>query len=103
MGRGITLAALVLASALSGCGGGRTPPNREGAAEAFAADCGACHSLIGNESLRRQGGDLLGYRLSRQVLLAFAREMPVAKPLTSRELADVVDYVLEVERGARAR
>ncbi len=66
----------------------------------FATACSQCHSLIGNESLRRQGGDLLGYRFSRQQLLSFTREMPVRHPLSASELGAVVDYVLSVERRA---
>jgi mono/diheme cytochrome c family protein len=66
----------------------------------FAQDCSACHSLIGDESLRRQGGDLLGYRFSRRDLLEFAREMPVRHPLSAVQLAAVVDYVSGREGSA---
>jgi hypothetical protein len=66
----------------------------------FAEDCSACHSLIGNESLRRQGGDLLGYRFSRRDLLEFTREMPVRRPLDPVQLAVIVDYVSGEERSA---
>jgi hypothetical protein len=66
----------------------------------FAEDCSACHSLIGNESLRRPGGDLLGYRFSRRDLLEFAREMPVRRPLGPAQLAAIVDYVSGEERSA---
>jgi len=66
----------------------------------FAADCSACHSLIGNESLRRQGGDLLGYRFSHRDLLEFAREMPARRPLSPAQLARIVDYVSGRERSA---
>jgi len=66
----------------------------------FAADCSACHSLIGDESLRRQGGDLLGYRFSRRDLLEFAREMPVRRPLSPAQLAAIVGYVSGRERSA---
>jgi hypothetical protein len=65
----------------------------------FARDCSACHSLIGNNSLRRQGGDLLTYRWTREPLLQFAREMPVRRPLTEAQLSAVVDYILALERG----
>ena len=64
----------------------------------FAAKCAACHSLIGNESRRRVGGDLLGYRISRRQLTEFTREMPVRKPLTAAELSAVVDYVFSLEQ-----
>ena len=66
----------------------------------FAHNCSGCHSLVGNESLHRQGGDLLRYHFSRADLLEFAREMPLRKPLSARELAAVVDYILLAERGA---
>jgi hypothetical protein len=66
----------------------------------FAEDCSACHSLIGNESLHRQGGDLLGYRFSRRDLLEFVREMPVRHPLGPAQLATIVDYVSNREGSA---
>jgi mono/diheme cytochrome c family protein len=69
----------------------------------FAEDCSACHSLIGSESLRRQGGDLLGYRFSRPDLLEFAREMPVRRPLSRVQLAAIVDYVSGKELSAGGR
>jgi hypothetical protein len=69
----------------------------------FAGNCRACHSLVGNESRHRQGGDLAGYRLTRQELVQFTREMPTPRPLTSAQLDVVVDYVLEFQRRGRAR
>jgi mono/diheme cytochrome c family protein len=66
----------------------------------FAEDCSACHSLIGNESLHRQGGDLLGYRFSRRDLLEFTREMPVRHPLNPAQLAAIVGYVSAKEGSA---
>jgi hypothetical protein len=69
----------------------------------FAEDCSACHSLIGNESLHRQGGDLLGYRFSRRDLLEFAREMPVRHPLSPARLAAIVGYVSGEEGSAGGR
>jgi mono/diheme cytochrome c family protein len=86
-----------------GCGGGGGLSQTREAAAVFARNCSACHSLIGNESRHRQGGDLVGYRLSRQELLEFAREMPTRRPLTSSELRLVVAYVLEFQRRGRAR
>lgn len=56
--------------------------------------------MIGNESLHRQGGDLLGYRLTRQELSEQVREMPVRRPLTQAELTAVVDYVYALEHRA---
>jgi mono/diheme cytochrome c family protein len=66
----------------------------------FAEDCSACHSLVGNESLHRQGGDLLGYRFSRRDLLEFTREMPVRHQLSRVQLAAIVDYVSAEEGSA---
>jgi hypothetical protein len=66
----------------------------------FAEDCSACHSLIGNESLHREGGDLLGYRFSRRDLLEFTREMPVRHPLGPVQLTAIVDYVSGEEGSA---
>lgn len=64
----------------------------------FASECAACHSAIGNESLHRVGGDLLGYRISRQELVQDTREMPVRRPLTHAQLTAVVDYVFSLQQ-----
>jgi mono/diheme cytochrome c family protein len=85
--------ATALSGLLAGCGGTHAEPG----AALFAHNCSMCHSLIGNESLRRQGGDLLGYRLSRPVLLQFAREMPARSPLSERQLGLIVDYIRQVQ------
>jgi mono/diheme cytochrome c family protein len=68
-------------------------------ASIFAHDCRSCHSLIGNESQRKQGGDLLSYAMTRAQLLGFTRVMPT-RPLTSAQLDAVVDYVLRAQRRA---
>jgi Cytochrome C oxidase, cbb3-type, subunit III len=96
-------ALLVLAVAVAGCGGGTstTPEQTPSGAEVFSKSCTSCHSLIGNESLHRPGGDLLGYRLSREQLFEQVREMPVRHSLTKGQLAAVVDYVYALERAAR--
>jgi len=91
----------VAAGAIAGCGGSAAQP-RSGAA-LFAQDCGKCHSLIGNESLHRQGGDLVAYHLSPEILAQFTREMPVRRPLRADQLAAVVAYVYAAERRARPR
>jgi mono/diheme cytochrome c family protein len=99
------LAVVVLAAVVTACGGGAGPrPAGSGTRQAatgahvFARDCALCHSLIGNESLHRQGGDLLGYRMSRQELVQFTREMPVRHPLSSSELNAVVAYVFALQQ-----
>jgi mono/diheme cytochrome c family protein len=97
---------LVAALAVAGCGGGgggASISQTSEAAHVFARNCSACHSLIGNESRHRQGGDLVGYRLSRQQLLEFTREMPTRRPLTSAQLQLVVEYVLGFQQRGRAR
>src|SRR5512142_156842 len=102
-----SLFALLVAAAvagLTGCGGGgKGIMSQTRKAQAlFDSNCSACHSLIGNESRRRQGGDLVGYRLTRSQLLEFTREMPTRRALTSSELNAIVDYVLEIEQHRRA-
>ena len=99
---GTAVVLLATSVAVAGCGGGSGPSEALGAA-VFARNCSACHSLIGNESLHRQGGDLVGYRLRRQELLEFAREMPARRPLTSSQLEGVVDYVLAIQQRGRTR
>ncbi len=91
------LALLAVSGTLSGCGAAGTAPRPSGKA-LFAANCSVCHSLSGRQSPRRQGGDLLGAHFSPQVMLQFAREMPVRRPLTRAELRAVSDYVLSVQR-----
>jgi mono/diheme cytochrome c family protein len=93
---------LVAALSVVGCGGGESISQTSEAAAVFARHCSACHSLIGNESRHRQGGDLVGYRLSRQQLLEFTREMPTRRPLTSAQLEAVVDYVLKIQQRGSA-
>lgn len=90
---------LVVSSALvCACGGsGHGAPR---GAAVFAQDCRACHSLVGNESQRKQGGDLLGYRLTRQDLVQFSAEMPTPHRLSDSQLAAVVDYVLRAQQQA---
>jgi len=85
---------------LAGCGGAsRARPATPAAL--FAQACGSCHSLVGRESPRRQGGDLLDYRFSRVVMLEFAREMPVRHPLGAAQLGALVNYVVAAERRHR--
>jgi mono/diheme cytochrome c family protein len=99
MCRGFAFTALAASVALMGCGSA-SRPRPATARVLFAEDCSACHSLIGNESLRRQGGDLLDYRFSRRDLLEFAREMPVRRPLSPAQLEAIVVYVSAKERSA---
>ena len=90
------------AAMLASCGGsGARQPG--GGAALFRQDCSECHSLIGNESLHRQGGDLVGYDLSREILAQFTREMPARRPLSADQLAAVVSYVYAAERRGRLR
>jgi len=93
-------ATVAAAVALAGCGGSsvQRPP---GGAALFSQNCSKCHSLIGNESLHREGGDLAGYELSPTVLAQFSREMPVRRPLRADQLTAIVAYVYAAERAAR--
>jgi mono/diheme cytochrome c family protein len=92
---------LVLALADAGCGGSAHPPSPRTGAAVFAQSCQVCHTLNGDESTHVQGGDLLGYRMSRADLTSFTQTMPVRHPLSQRELRAVVSYVLRAERAAR--
>ncbi len=91
---------MAVASALAGCGSSG-PPHRGAGETVFAQNCSTCHSLTGRQSSQRQGGDLLGARLSTTVLLQFAREMPVRRPLSPIELRSVIDYIASVQRRTR--
>jgi mono/diheme cytochrome c family protein len=93
--------AAAVALALPGCGAsaGGVPVG----AKVFDQACQTCHSLAGNDSLRRVGGDLLGYRLSRTQVLELVRQMPVRRVLSPAEIAAVSDYVLGRERRAAGR
>lgn len=64
----------------------------------FAHSCSACHSLIGNESLRKQGGDLLNYKLTESQLISFTRVMPAR--LTTAQLDAVVRYIMRAQAKA---
>jgi hypothetical protein len=94
--------AMAAAVAPAGCGGSAAPRPVSGAA-VFAREISYCHSLIGNESLHRQGGDLLGYTLPHRELVLQTRQMPVRHPLTPAQLTAVVRYVEEVQQRARGR
>jgi len=92
----------------TGCGGSTshstrsraiTLPSAPASGQAvFAARCSSCHSLIGNESLRKQGGDLLGYKLTEAQLISFTRVMP--SRLTEAQLLAVVRYIMRRQAGA---
>jgi mono/diheme cytochrome c family protein len=90
---------LLLAGVLgvAACGKASEPRSSSGAV-VFAEECQTCHTLVGNESRRTQGGDLMGYRLNRATLAQFTREMPVRHPLSPAELSAVVNLLLRAER-----
>ncbi len=90
----VLLSALALAG--TGCGSSAAPAPPLSGAEVFARSCAACHSLVGNESHYKQGGDLVGYHLSRAQLTLMTRSMPT-RPLSRAELAAVVSYVLRTQ------
>ena len=95
----LALRAVAAAGIVAGCGGTSAQQPRSGQA-LFRQDCSACHSLVGNESQHKQGGDLLGYQFGRAVLRQLASEMPVRPPLTSSQLTTIVDYVYRAEQLA---
>jgi mono/diheme cytochrome c family protein len=95
--RALVPVVLIGALGVAGCASSSSDRAPSGAV-VFAQTCRVCHSLVGSESGRRQGGDLLGYRMSRRDLTEFSREMPVRRPLTAAELRAVVEYVLSAER-----
>ncbi|MGO9751220.1 MAG: c-type cytochrome [Solirubrobacteraceae bacterium] len=99
MARALVSVVMIGALGVAGCASSSSERAPSGAV-VFAQTCQVCHSLVGSESQRKQGGDLLGYRMSRRDLTQFSREMPVRRPLTAAELRAVVDYVLRAERRA---
>ena len=82
-----------------GCGGSHGVDRASGKA-LFAEDCSGCHSLVGNDALKRQGGDLLGYRYGRRALIQFVHDMPARRPLDSGQVTSIVAYVSARERSA---
>ena len=74
------------------------PQSSASGREVFTRDCAFCHSLTGHNSPKQAGGDLLGARLRRPVLVQFTAEMPVKHRLSRADLNAVVDYVLAVQR-----
>lgn len=95
------MAAVLAALAVGGCGSSASGERAVSGSVVFARSCAVCHSLVGNESLHTQGGDLLGYRMTREEMTSFTREMPARRPLSKAELRAVVNYVLTAERRAR--
>ena len=91
------LPSLAVLACLALCGCASSKPAVSGAV-VFAHDCRSCHSLVGNESEHKQGGDLLGYHLSRAEWLSFTKVMPAKRPLSDAELNAVVDYVLAAQK-----
>ncbi len=99
---GSALPIVAIVGLVSGCGAANAPAPVNGAA-LFREDCSSCHSLIGNESLHRQGGDLLHYDLGPGILRQFTREMPVHPRLDAQHLAAIVEYVYRAEQRAKRR
>jgi mono/diheme cytochrome c family protein len=95
VGRLAVVLALAGLPELTGCGGSSAA--RPLGESVFDAGCATCHSLVGNESLHRIGGDLLGYRLTRDEMLQFVREMPARRPLSPTDVRAVSDYVVALE------
>ena len=68
--------------------------------DVFASSCSSCHSLVGNESSHKQGGDLLGFRMTRADVFSFTRVMPTAAGLSAAQLRAVTDYVFAAQQSA---
>jgi mono/diheme cytochrome c family protein len=95
---GTALAVLgLLAAATTGCGAGKPSGQAADGRALFTQACAGCHTLSGADSAERQGGDLLHVHLRRGVMLQFAHEMPVSRPLDRAQLEAVVDYIRTVE------
>ena len=84
-----TLAAVLLAATVAGCGGGH-PASRGRAI--FVRDCAGCHTLTGRDT-SAPGGDLRVGHLDPDAIASFARVMPVDPPLDARDLRAVAVYV----------
>ena len=84
------------ALALTACAGSGT--RRIGGRALFSQACGACHTLSVGRRVT-QGGNLRALHIPRSAMLQFVGEMPVRHRLDSRQLGEVTDYVLGVERG----
>jgi mono/diheme cytochrome c family protein len=99
--------ALLAAASIAGCGGGgskrEAPPSAAEGAHVFASSCSGCHTLEPTPGQAPPGGPLAGYRMTTQQLQSFVRNMPVQRPLTERQLQDVVAYVARAQREHRAR
>jgi mono/diheme cytochrome c family protein len=89
------IVALPLATAACGSGHASAP---SGGQALFTQACGACHTVSGARSPSHQGGDLLAVRLSRPVMIQFAREMPVRRELTAAQLESIADYIHGLQR-----
>ncbi len=100
MRRAGVIMAVVLGLATAACGAGQRSGSPGGGA-LFDQACGSCHTISGVNTPSHQGGDLLTVHLRRSLLVQFAREMPLRRPLTRRELVTIVDYILAAQRRAR--
>jgi len=63
----------------------------------YATACTGCHSLAARPSPELNGGGLGDYRLTPAQVASFVKVMPLARALTSREIAAVSAYVAHVE------
>lgn len=93
----VLIVAVPLATAACGTAHRSAPT---GGKALYTQACGACHTVSGTSSPSRQGGDLLAVRLSRRVMIQFAREMPVRRRLTPVELESIADYIFGLQRRA---
>jgi mono/diheme cytochrome c family protein len=91
---------LAIATVVAGCGASGGSQHATGSS-LCVEDCGMCHSLIGRQSPRWQGGDLLALHMTGAEMLGFVREMPVPHRLTSAQRQTLADYVRAVEARGR--
>ena len=95
--RGAALAAAL--AVVSGCGGSDLARGHA----VFRSQCASCHTLAGEGSPHPVGGDLGGYKMTVDEVAGFTKIMPVARPLSSAEIAAVSRYVWSVQQRSRRR
>ncbi len=98
---------VVAVLALSACASGGHRPARGATsavagpgARVFSAACAHCHTLGTPAPATKQGGDLVGYRMTLAQVESFTRVMPARRPLRAGDLRAVSEYVLAAQRRA---
>jgi mono/diheme cytochrome c family protein len=101
--RGATgvLAALLAAAVAAGCGQSGSASKAtalQRGSVIFAHSCSGCHTIAGRET-GAEGGDLVNAHLSVADLKSFIVVMPVRRPLSRTDVADVAEFVHAVAGG----